>query len=165
MGAMASRPPPPPPLMMMSSMGPPRLPETLGPTAAQAQRSVISTPFPPGRPLPYLPGDVSLCKYYVHFLLLELLQLFTSHQIRTGADRRLCISCSNDSARDVRGHEFCTRLEYVNSQDFQLHNLADGKSYITYCPFHACMYAVQSSVTIHIRNHEYFFQLCILLTT
>ncbi len=95
MGAMASRPRRrPPPLMMMSSMGPPRLPETLGPTAAQAQRSVISTPFPPGRPLPYLPGDVSLCKYYVHFLLLELLQLFTSHQIRTGADRRLCIPLS-----------------------------------------------------------------------
>jgi hypothetical protein len=96
MGAMASRPRPRPrpPLMMMSSMGPPRLPETLGPTAAQAQRSVISTPFPPGRPLPYLPGDVSLCKYYVHFLLLELLQLFTSHQIRTGADRRLCIPLS-----------------------------------------------------------------------
>jgi hypothetical protein len=55
-------PPRPPPLMMMSSMGPPRLPEILGPTAAQAQRSVISTPFPPGRPLPYSPGDLSLCK-------------------------------------------------------------------------------------------------------
>ncbi len=93
MGTMAPRPRPPP-LMMMSSMGPPRLPETLGPTAAQAQRSVISTPFPLGRPLPYLPGDVSLCKYYVHFLLLELLQLFMSHQIRTGADRRLCIPLS-----------------------------------------------------------------------
>jgi hypothetical protein len=71
MGKMACRPRPPP-LMMMSSMGPPRLPEILGPTVAQAQRSVISTPFPPGLPLPYLPGDVSLCKYYVHFLLLEL---------------------------------------------------------------------------------------------
>ncbi len=93
MGTMAPRPRPPP-LMMMSSMGPPRLPETLGPTAAQAQRSVISTPFPIGRPLPYLPGDVSLRKYYVHFLLLELLQLFMSHQIRTGADRRLCIPLS-----------------------------------------------------------------------
>ncbi len=80
MGTMAPRPRPPP-LMMMSSMGPPRLPETLGPTATQAQRSVISTPFPLGRPLPYLSGDVSLCKYYVHFLLLELLQLFMSHQI------------------------------------------------------------------------------------
>jgi hypothetical protein len=59
----------------------------------------------------------------------------------------------------------CTRLEYVNSQDFQLHNLADGESYITYCPFHACMHAVQNSIKIHIRNHEYCFQLCILVTT
>jgi hypothetical protein len=62
--------------------------------AAQVQRSVISTPFPPGRPLQHSPGDVSLCKYYVHFLLLELLQLFMSHQIRTVADRRLCILLS-----------------------------------------------------------------------
>ncbi|CAM6013821.1 unnamed protein product [Sphagnum balticum] len=52
MGTMASRPSPPP-LMMMSSMYPPRLPEILGPTAAQGQRSLISTPFPPCRPLPY----------------------------------------------------------------------------------------------------------------
>jgi hypothetical protein len=93
MGTMAPRPRPPP-LMMMSSMGPPRLPEILGPTAAQAQRSVISTPFPPGRPLPYLPGDLSLCKYYVHFLLRELLQLFMRHPIPTAADPRLCISLS-----------------------------------------------------------------------
>jgi hypothetical protein len=93
MGTMVPRPRPPP-LMMMSSMGPPRLPESLGFTAAEAQRSIISTPFPPGRPLPYLPGDVSLCKYYVQVLLLELLQLFMSHQIRTGADRRLCIPLS-----------------------------------------------------------------------
>jgi hypothetical protein len=93
MGKMASRPPPPP-LMMMSSIGPPRLPQILAPTVSQAQRSVISTPFPPGLPLPYSSGDVSLCKYYVHFLLLELEQLFMSHQIRTGADRRLCIPLS-----------------------------------------------------------------------
>ncbi|CAK9226770.1 unnamed protein product [Sphagnum troendelagicum] len=46
---------PPPPLMMMSSMGPPPLPEILGPTAAQAQPSVISIPFPQGRPLPSSP--------------------------------------------------------------------------------------------------------------
>jgi hypothetical protein len=45
----------------------------LGPATAQGQRSLISTPFPPGRPLSYSLGDVSLCKYYVHFLLLELL--------------------------------------------------------------------------------------------
>ncbi len=82
MGTMASRPRPPP-LMMMSSMGPPRLPEILGPTVAQAQRLVISTPFPPGRPLPYSPGDASLCNFYVHFLLLEFLQLFMSHPIPT----------------------------------------------------------------------------------
>jgi hypothetical protein len=71
MGTMG--PSPPPPLMMMSSMGPPPLPEILGPTAPQAQRSVISTPFPLGRPLPFSLGDVSLCKYYVHFCLVELL--------------------------------------------------------------------------------------------
>jgi hypothetical protein len=93
MGTIAPRPPPPP-LMMMRSMGPPPLPGILGTKAAQVQRSVISTPFPPGRPLQYSPGDVSLCKYYVHFLLLELLQLFMSHQIRKGADRRLCIPLS-----------------------------------------------------------------------
>jgi hypothetical protein len=87
-------PPRPRPLLMMSSMYPPRLPEILGPTAAQAQRSVTSTPFPPGRPLPYSPGDLSLCKYYVHFLLLELLQLFMSHPIPTAADPRLCIPLS-----------------------------------------------------------------------
>ncbi|CAK9876885.1 unnamed protein product [Sphagnum jensenii] len=53
--------PPPPPLMMMSSMGPPPLPEILGPAAAQAQPSVISIPFPQGRPLPSSPRrDVSL---------------------------------------------------------------------------------------------------------
>ncbi|CAK9225886.1 unnamed protein product [Sphagnum troendelagicum] len=84
MGTMAPRPRPPP-LMMMRSMGPPPLPGILGTKAAQVQRSVISNPFPPGRPLQYSPGDVSLCKYYVHFLLLELLQLFMSHQIRKGA--------------------------------------------------------------------------------
>jgi hypothetical protein len=83
---------PPPPSMMMSSMGPP-LAEILGPTADQAQRSVISTPFPPGRPLPFSPGDVSLRKYYVHFLLLELLQLFKSHPIPTAAPG-LCIPLS-----------------------------------------------------------------------
>jgi hypothetical protein len=84
---------PPPPSMMMSSMGPPPLPEILGPTAAQVQQSVISTPFPPGRPLPFSLGDVSLCKYYVHFLLLELLQLFRSHPIPTAAPG-LCIPLS-----------------------------------------------------------------------
>jgi len=88
MGTMGPPPPPPPtPLMMMSSMGPPPLPEILGPTAAQAQPSVISIPFPQG--LPALPSspcrDVFLCKYYVHFLLLELLQLFMSHPIPTAA--------------------------------------------------------------------------------
>jgi hypothetical protein len=89
MGTMAPRPPPSP-LMMMSSMGPPPLPGNLGTKAAQVQR----TPFLPGRSLQYSPGDVSLCKYYVHFLLLELLQLFMSHQIRTGADGRVCIPLS-----------------------------------------------------------------------
>jgi hypothetical protein len=84
---------PPPPSMMMSSMGPPPLAEILGPTAAQAQRSVISTPFPPGRPLPFSPGDVSLRKYYVHFLLLDLFQLFMSHPIPTAAPG-LCIPLS-----------------------------------------------------------------------
>jgi hypothetical protein len=84
---------PPPRSMMMSSMGPPPLPEILGPTAAQAQQSVISTPIPPGRPLPFSLGDVSLCKYYVHFLLLELLQLFRSHPIPTAAPG-LCIPLS-----------------------------------------------------------------------
>ncbi len=93
MGTMAPRPRPPP-LMMMSSMGPPPLPGILGTKTAQVQRSIISTPFPPGRPLQYSPGDLSLCKYYVHFLLLKLLQLFMSHQIRTGVDRRLCIPLS-----------------------------------------------------------------------
>jgi hypothetical protein len=92
MGTMG--PPPPPPLMMMSSMGPPPLPEILGPTAAQAQPSVISIPFPQGRPLPSSRGrDVSLCKYYVHFLLLELLQLFVSHPIPAAA-LGLCIPLS-----------------------------------------------------------------------
>jgi len=91
MGTMG--PSPPPPSMMMSSMGPPTLPEILGPTAAQAQQSVISTLFHPGRPLPFSPGDVSLCKYYIHFLLLELLQLFMNHPIPTAAPG-LCISLS-----------------------------------------------------------------------
>ncbi len=81
MGTMAPRPRPP-------------LPGISGTKAGQVQRSVISTPFPPRRSLQYSPGDVSLCKYYVHLLLLELLQLFMSHQIRTGADRRLCIPLS-----------------------------------------------------------------------
>ncbi len=86
-------PPPPPPLMIMSSMGPPPLPEILGPTAAQAQPSVISIPFPQDRPLPSSPGrDVSLCKY-IHFPLLELLQLFMSHAIPTAA-LGLCIPLS-----------------------------------------------------------------------
>ncbi|CAK9199682.1 unnamed protein product [Sphagnum troendelagicum] len=58
MGTMG--PSPPPPSMLMRSMGPPPLPEILGPTTAQAQQSVISTPFPPDRPLPFSPGDVSL---------------------------------------------------------------------------------------------------------
>jgi hypothetical protein len=93
MGTMAPCPRPPP-WMMMSSMGPPPLPGMLGTKATQVQRSVISTPFPPGRPLQYPSSNVSLCKYYVHFLLLELLQIFMSHQIRTGADRRLCIPLS-----------------------------------------------------------------------
>ncbi|CAK9227731.1 unnamed protein product [Sphagnum troendelagicum] len=85
---------PPPPLMMMSSMGPPPLPEILGPTAAQAQPSVISIPFPQGRPIPSSPRrDLSLCKYYVHFLLLELLQLFKSLLIPTAA-LGLCIPLS-----------------------------------------------------------------------
>jgi hypothetical protein len=93
MGTMGP-PLPPSPLMMMSSMGPPPLPEILGPTAAQEQPSVISIPFPQGRPLPSSPGrDVSLCKYYVHFLLLELLQLFMSHPIPTAAIG-LCIPLS-----------------------------------------------------------------------
>ncbi|CAK9862075.1 unnamed protein product [Sphagnum jensenii] len=52
--------PPPPPSMLMRSMGPPPLPEILGPTIAQVRQSVISTPFPPDRPLPFSPGDVSL---------------------------------------------------------------------------------------------------------
>jgi hypothetical protein len=93
MGTMAFRPRPRP-LMMMSLMGPPRLPEILGHSAVQAQRSVISTRFPLGRPLPYSPCDVSLCKCYVHFLLLELLQLFMSHPIPTAADPRLSIPLS-----------------------------------------------------------------------
>jgi len=85
---------PPPPLMMMSSMGPPPLPEILGPRAAQAQPSVISIPFPQGRPLPSSPrSHVSLCKYYVHFLLLEILQLFMSLPIPTAA-LGLCIPLS-----------------------------------------------------------------------
>jgi len=88
-------PPPPLPLMMMSSMGPLPLPEILGPKAAQAQPSIISIPFPQGRPaLPSSPGrDVPLCKYYVHLLLLELLQLFMSHPIPTAA-LGLCIHLS-----------------------------------------------------------------------
>jgi hypothetical protein len=85
---------PPPPLMMMSSMGSPPLPEILGPTAARAQSSIISIPFPQGRPLPSSRGrDVSLCKYYVQVLLLELLQLFLSHPIPTAA-LGLCIPLS-----------------------------------------------------------------------
>jgi len=93
MGTMG--PPPPLPLMMMSSMGPLPLPEILGPKAAQAQPSIISIPFPQGRPaLPSSPGrDVPLCKYYVHLLLLELLQLFMSHPIPTAA-LGLCIHLS-----------------------------------------------------------------------
>jgi hypothetical protein len=62
MGTMAPRRRPPP-LMMMSSMYPPPLPGILGTKAAQVQRSVISTAFPPGRPLQYSPGDVPLCKF------------------------------------------------------------------------------------------------------
>ncbi len=54
----------------------------------------------------------------------------------------------------------------MNFQDFQLHNLADGESYvITYCPLHACMQSIQSFCKIYIRNQEYCFQLCILITT
>ncbi len=166
MGTMG--PSPPPLSMMMSSMGPPPLPEILGPTVAQAQQPVISTTFPPGRPLPFSPGDVSLCKYYVHFLLLELLQLFMNHPIPTAAPGR-CIPLSFHvvmiQPRDVCAHEFCTCPEYVNFQDFQLHNFADGESYITYCPF-TCMHAVHPELCkIYIRDHEYFFQLCILITT
>ncbi|CAK9199537.1 unnamed protein product [Sphagnum troendelagicum] len=86
-------PSPPPPSMLMRSMGPLPLPEILGPTIAQARQSVISTPFPPDRPLPFSPGDVSLCKYYGHFLLLELLQLSMSHPIPTAAPG-LCIPLS-----------------------------------------------------------------------
>ncbi len=130
MGTMG--PSPPPPSMMMSSMGPPPpLPEILGPTATQAQHSVIAMPFPPGRPLPFSPGHVSLCKCYVHLLLLKLLQLFMNHPIPTVAPG-LCIPLSLHvvmiQPRDVCAHEVCTCLEYVNFQDFQLHNLADGES-------------------------------------
>jgi len=161
-------PSPPPPSMLMRSMGPPPLPKILGPTTAQAQQSVISTPFPPDRPLPFSPGDVSLCKYYGDFLLLELLQLFMSHPIPTAAPG-LCIPLSLHvvmiQPRDVCAHEFCTFLEYVNFQDFQLHNLADGESYITYCAF-TYMHAVHPELCkIYIRDHEYCFQLCILITT
>jgi hypothetical protein len=129
MGTMG--PSPPPPSMLMSSMGPPPLPEILGPTTAQAPHSVISTPFPPVRPLPFSPGDVSLCKYYVHFLLLELLQLSMSHPIPTAAPGLyipLSLHVEMIQPRDVCAHEFCTCLEYVNFQDFQLHNLADEES-------------------------------------
>jgi len=60
--------------MMLSAMGPPPVPAIMGPTASL------------GRPLPSLPGDLSLCKYrYVHFLLLVLLQLFMDHPTPTAA--------------------------------------------------------------------------------
>ncbi len=76
----------PHPQMMLSAMGPPPVPTTMGPTASLPS-SVISRPFPLGRPLPIsLPGDLSLCKYsYVHFLLLVLLQLFMDHPTPTAA--------------------------------------------------------------------------------
>jgi len=75
----------PHPQMMLSAMGPPPVPAIMGPTASLPS-SLISTPFPLGRPLPYLPGDLSLCKYsYVPFLLLVLLQLFMDHPTPTAA--------------------------------------------------------------------------------
>jgi hypothetical protein len=71
--------------MMLSAMGPPPVPAIMGPTASLPS-SVISTPFPLGRPLPSLPGDLSLCKYsYLPFLLLVLLQLFMDHPTPTAA--------------------------------------------------------------------------------
>jgi hypothetical protein len=92
-------PSPPPPSMMMSSMGPPPLPVILSPTAAQAQQS---TPIPPGRPLPFSPGNVSLCKYYARSLPSPR-ALASFHD---SSDSNSCswtlyspiFSCSNDSA-------------------------------------------------------------------
>jgi hypothetical protein len=77
----------PHPQMMLSTMGPPPVPAITGPTASLPSSSVISTPFPLGRPLPSsLPGDLSLGKYsYVPFLLLVLLQLFMDHPTPTAA--------------------------------------------------------------------------------
>ncbi len=76
----------PHPQMMLSAMGPRPVPAITGPTTSLPSSSVISTPFPLGRPLPSLPGDLSLCKYsYVPFLLFVLLQLFMDHPTPTAA--------------------------------------------------------------------------------